>query len=938
MIANGTQPRRARLLPALAAALLAIAAARARAEDAVEQALRGLERAAGAPVSARRSPVTGLATFVAAPAGRPIAVAAARAARAGDRTLAFVDHAAAAFGLRGRRDVAVTAASGPDAVGIEHVRLQQLHDGVPVRGGELVVHLRGAGVTAANGRTLPPATVGTTLAIDAAAASATAASLLSQELGVLGADLTPPRLELLDPRFLQGGLSAPRLAWFIEARGFALRERIWVDAADGAILLHFSQLTAALQRFIYTAGGRSTLPGTQLRGEGGAPTGDADADHAYAYSGDTYAYYATQHGRDSYDGGGASLVSTVHYCEGACPYANAFWDGFQMVYGDGFAAADDVDAHELTHAVTEHSAALEYCGLSGALNESFSDIFGETVDLTNGAGTDTPAARWLMGEDVPGLGALRDMMDPGAFGDPAKVIDPDFRCATGCADYDYGGVHINSGVPNHAYALMVDGGTFNGVAVTGIGLAKAGRIQYRALTSYLTSAADFADDYAALQQSCADLVGTAGITAADCLEVTRALDAVELGEPVCPAACGDTLVALSEECDDGNLIDGDGCDSDCTRTRCGNGIATAGEACDDGNGIDGDGCDGNCTASACGNGVAAGGEACDDGNPTPADGCEPDCTLSPGCVYRTASDVPRPIPDGGTALSRIGVPLAGDVTLLRVLGLRGTHSYLGELDVTLVPPSGPEVALLSGACGAAADFDLDLADDAGSAVTCPATDGLAHRPLEPLAALAGHPAGGTWTLRIDDRVLADSGTLLGWGLLLCASAPICPSAPDPACRTAGKAMLRMRNGAGDTLLWKWIRGQATSLAELGDPRASAAYELCLYAGPNQSLFGELAVPPDAAKWAATSSGFRYRDRNGTADGVGVVIARAGTAGRARGLLRASGDNLALPPLGGLPLPLTAQLVNRSRNLCWGSTFDLPQVDVNDAAQFRASLP
>ena len=86
-----------------------------------------------------------------------------------------------------------------------------------------------------------------------------------------------------------------------------------------------------------------------------------------------------------------------------CPYQNAFWNGTQMVYGEDFSLADDVDAHELTHAVTEKSASLAYYMQSGALNESFSDIFGETVDLTNGAGTDTAAVRWQLGEDLPGM-------------------------------------------------------------------------------------------------------------------------------------------------------------------------------------------------------------------------------------------------------------------------------------------------------------------------------------------------------------------------------------------------------------------------------------------------------------------------------------------------------------------------------------------------------
>jgi hypothetical protein len=201
-----------------------------------------------------------------------------------------------------------------------------------------------------------------------------------------------------------------------------------------------------------------------------------------------------------------------------------------MVYGEGFPAADDVDAHELTHAVNEHTANQFYYMQSGALNESFSDIFGETVDLTNGSGTDTPGVRWDMGEDIPGFGAGRNMMDPTIFGDPGKMSDGEFVCGD---DYqiDVGGVHSNSGVPNHAYALMVDGGSYNGKTVTGMGLTKAGKIWYRTLASHLISSSDFLDAYNAVKQSCEDLIGVAGITAADCIEVGDALDAVEMSSP-----------------------------------------------------------------------------------------------------------------------------------------------------------------------------------------------------------------------------------------------------------------------------------------------------------------------------------------------------------------------------------------------------------------------
>ena len=122
---------------------------------------------------------------------------------------------------------------------------------------------------------------------------------------------------------------------------------------------------------------------------------------------------------------GMPIVSTVRYCPSAqeCPYENAYWDGEQMVYGAGF-AADDVVGHELTHGVTDFSSRLFYYAQSGAINESLSDVFGELIDLGNGAGTDTPAVRWEIGEDIPGIGALRDMADPTDLRRPRLHVEP----------------------------------------------------------------------------------------------------------------------------------------------------------------------------------------------------------------------------------------------------------------------------------------------------------------------------------------------------------------------------------------------------------------------------------------------------------------------------------------------------------------------------------
>ncbi len=292
--------------------------------------------------------------------------------------------------------------------------------------------------------------------------------------------------------------------------------------------------------FTYTAKNNTSLPGTFLCSQTRPACTNginphADAAHKYAL--DTYYYYLNNHGRASINNAGMTIVSTVHYCRppssptdpGECPYGNAFWSGSlnQMVYGNkyGFPLADDVVAHELTHGVTDFESNLFYYYQSGAINESFSDVWGEFVDLTNGAGTDTASVRWKMGEDVSGLGALRDMKNPPIYGDPDKMTSSLYYKGAG----DNGGVHINSGVNNKAAYLMTDGATFNGKTVTGLGIPKVAAIYYKVQTDLLTSGSDYADLYYALSQACATLVGgPQGITNEDCQAVRDAADAVQM--------------------------------------------------------------------------------------------------------------------------------------------------------------------------------------------------------------------------------------------------------------------------------------------------------------------------------------------------------------------------------------------------------------------------
>jgi len=220
----------------------------------------------------------------------------------------------------------------------------------------------------------------------------------------------------------------------------------------------------------------------------------------------TYDYFWLQHGRNSIDGNGFALNSYVHYDNN---YANAFWDGQRMTYGDGNGTswnpltALDIAGHEVSHGLTNFTANLVYQAESGALNESFSDIFGTSIEHYG-----RPSNwNWLIGEDIGS--ALRSMSNPNTYGDPDTYFGTNWASLTGG---DNGGVHTNSGVQNFWYYLLVTGGTGsndNGdnYSVNGIGFTEASEIAFRNLTVYLTDNSDFADARFFAIQSAVDLFG-----------------------------------------------------------------------------------------------------------------------------------------------------------------------------------------------------------------------------------------------------------------------------------------------------------------------------------------------------------------------------------------------------------------------------------------------
>lgn len=221
----------------------------------------------------------------------------------------------------------------------------------------------------------------------------------------------------------------------------------------------------------------------------------------------TYDYYFTQHNRNSIDNNGFKLVSYVHY---NTAYANAFWDGLRMTYGDGSGSTNiftalDVCGHEVSHGLTSNTSGLNYSNESGALNEAFSDIFGTCIE--NYARPNN--WNWKMGEDLfSNASGLRNMANPNSFGDPDTYLGTNWYTGTG----DNGGVHTNSGVANFWFYLLTTGGSGTNdiggsYSVSPLGISVASKIAFRALTLYFTPTTDYAAARALTIQAAKDLYG-----------------------------------------------------------------------------------------------------------------------------------------------------------------------------------------------------------------------------------------------------------------------------------------------------------------------------------------------------------------------------------------------------------------------------------------------
>jgi Zn-dependent metalloprotease len=447
-----------------------------------------------------------------------------------------------------------------DAIGASHVRLNQTYEGLSVFGAQVVVHMNDRGITAVSGQFVPDIKISTKPAIKIRAAEAKA---LSEPLGGGSLSVVKTELTIYRKGLFAGYPGQSLLAYNIEVSdGRNVRAQIIVDAMKGTVLDRLPLTHQALNRTIYTPD-YDPLFAVRHEGDpfvGPLPPGTIGAnpiDNLYLFAGQQYNLMASAFGRDSFDGLGGAMHSVL-LVNDQCP--NAYWNGQTTNYCPDF-DADDVVAHEWGHAYTQYTHGLIYSYQAGGLNEAYSDIFGETVDLINGVDAEggsnnndymPTGQRWQVGEDVPSinaeaLGFLRDMWEPTHYGNPDRVSSPNYDCAPGA-------VHNTSGVPGHAFALLVDGtsrkpdGKENGQIIQGIGLTRALHIYYRAMTVYQTPGTNFAMHEQALLASCNDLVGlplnslltdstghtVSGevITASTCQQVSKTMLAVEMSADI----------------------------------------------------------------------------------------------------------------------------------------------------------------------------------------------------------------------------------------------------------------------------------------------------------------------------------------------------------------------------------------------------------------------
>ena len=509
----------------------------------MQEAIKKLETQSNAKITVN---LNGVAEFIKFPASSPLQL---EGITLQEKVVSFLESNKEIFPFQTIESAFSFGSVVIDNYGFKQLVLTQHKNNVPVFDGQLRFHFNAENkLTAINGNYVSNIKNHTIPSISSSQANNIAIETVNkQEINHSGVSLFAfdTNLYLFQKGLIDNSFGATYLVYEVEVRNDAdVREYVYVNAHTGIITEQFTGMAHALDRIVYE---NNTSNIVWQEGDAFPGTLSIWQQNEVEASAHMYNFFNNAFGYMSYDGADAQMRTINNNPNISCPNAN--WNGVTANYCNG-TASDDVIAHEWGHAYTEYTSGLIYAYQSGAMNEAYSDIWGETIDLLNNyedADDDNSlrtacnsSDRWRMGEDATAFGgAIRDMWNPPCNGDPGKLTDGNFYCGTG----DGGGVHSNSGIPNHTYALLVDGGTYNGQTINGIGFTKAAHIFWRAQSEYLTATSDFYSLADALEASCTDLlginleglstaaaVGPSGeiITTSDYDELVKVLLAVEL--------------------------------------------------------------------------------------------------------------------------------------------------------------------------------------------------------------------------------------------------------------------------------------------------------------------------------------------------------------------------------------------------------------------------
>ncbi|GFZ34248.1 peptidase M4 [Clostridium zeae] len=484
--------------------------------------------------------------------------------------LTFLEDNRALFGVKGDSNNFKVLSINKDDLGFTNVKATQLMNGIPVRGAEILVQFNKDGIVSnvsgsvANDIDSPKSLVNSTItdkqAIDIAKKQFKFNSLskdptVEKQVIVLDGkayETYKVNIYYLDPEIANWDVfidtnsgSVIDKQSKIRFDGAATGTGTAVDGSSKPLNLYLSGSSYQMidttkpmtgQIKTYTANNKQVEPGTLVANSSSTfnTTAFKASVSAHYFAGVVYDFYKNLLGRNSIDNNGMSIISTTHY---DTAFNNAYWDGNQMVYGDGdgttftYLSGDlDVIGHELTHGVTQYTANLDYQDEPGALNESMSDVMGvliETYDRYNVKGGGTwqfNSSDWVVGDDVytPGTAgdALRSLANPTLYGQPANYSDYVHTTS------DYGGVHTNSGITNKAAYLVAQA----------LGCEKTSKIYYRGLTTYMTASTDFLGARNALVKAATDLYGasSAEVTAVNNAFTTVGIGATSVSDPYEP--------------------------------------------------------------------------------------------------------------------------------------------------------------------------------------------------------------------------------------------------------------------------------------------------------------------------------------------------------------------------------------------------------------------